>query len=88
MTGRRRLGDVYEVASFLLEDLKDMFFVDEIELTLIARLPGDVEADLVVTSDSLDELAKLIERRREKALRSMQQSVPMLVFGGAPEEET
>lgn len=42
----------------------ESLFVDEVKLTFIARLPGNPEADIVITTDSLEELAKVVERRR------------------------
>jgi len=44
-----------------LNDLRPMF-VDKAELTFIMRLPGNDNADMVVTDDDLSELRELIER--------------------------
>ena len=41
-------------------------FKDGTKLTIIARTPGNVEADVLVTSDDLDEVAALVERSKAR----------------------
>ena len=36
------------------------------KLTIIARTPGNVEADVLVTRDDLDEVAALVERSKTR----------------------
>lgn len=43
-------------------------FTKEVRLTLIARLPGNDKADLILTVDEPDELAKVIERWKAGSL--------------------
>ena len=40
-----------------------VLFKPEMRLTFIARLPGNDEADVILTVDDLNEVAKVIERR-------------------------
>ena len=55
--------DVFYKISDALNQLGPLF-LPECRLTFIMRLPGDEEADVLVTIDDLDELQKLIERRK------------------------
>lgn len=50
-----------------LYQLKPLF-APEVKLTLIARLPGDPEADIIFTADDLSAVGELIEHQlaREK----------------------
>jgi len=43
------------------------FFVPEMQLTFIARLPGNDEADILVSNDDFHELVRLIERAENRA---------------------
>jgi hypothetical protein len=36
------------------------------KLTIIARTPGNIEADVLVTSDDLSEVAALVERSKSR----------------------
>jgi len=42
-------------------------FVPEMQLTFIARLPGNDEADILVSNDDFHELVRLIERAENRA---------------------
>jgi hypothetical protein len=50
----------------ILEDHVEPIFKRGALLTLIARTPGNDDADVLVTSDSLDEIAKLVERSKAR----------------------
>jgi hypothetical protein len=52
----------------ILERHVEPIFKPGTKLTIIARTPGNDEADVLVTSDNLDELAKLIERSKNRAI--------------------
>jgi hypothetical protein len=39
-------------------------FVPGMKLTFIARLPGNGEADVLVSDDQMDEIIKLVQRRQ------------------------
>lgn len=39
--------------------------MEDAELTFIMRLPRHDECEMIVTNDDLDELAKVIERRKK-----------------------
>lgn len=41
----------------------EKLFKPHVKLTLIARTPGNDEADVLMTKDDLSEVAKLIQRR-------------------------
>lgn len=41
-------------------------FVKGTKLTLIARLPGNDEADILLTMDDFDEIAKVVERSKRR----------------------
>jgi hypothetical protein len=45
----------------------ERLFKPGIKLTLIARMPGNDEADVLLTIDDLSEAAKVIERRKHQA---------------------
>jgi hypothetical protein len=57
-----------EVAREVNEHLYQIskFFKPEMKITFIARLPGNDNADFVLTIDDLDEAIKALQRRREK----------------------
>lgn len=64
---RRRLrpDEVGEVAADMLEDFRlEAGLVPEAKLTLIIRLPDYDDADMLVTTDDLDELLALVQRRQ------------------------
>lgn len=46
-------------------DLQNLF-VDEVKLTFITRLPGNDDADMVITRDNLNEVRKVIDRMLQK----------------------
>lgn len=50
----------------ILERHVERLFKPGTKLTIIARTPGNDEADVLVTSDSLNELAKLVERSKKR----------------------
>lgn len=50
-----------KLAGLLCRHIEPIFQPD-VRLTLTARTPGNDEADVLVSNDSLDELAALIER--------------------------
>jgi len=50
----------------ILERHVERIFKPGTKLTIIARTPGNDEADVLVTSDSLNELAKLVERSKTR----------------------
>ncbi len=50
----------------VLNELRSLFR-PECELTFIMRLPGNDDADMLVTNDDLDELTKLIKRRKSES---------------------
>lgn len=52
---------VHRSVSNALESLAALF-VPEMRLTFIARLPGSDTSDIVVTNDSHEELARVIQR--------------------------
>lgn len=58
--------DLTQTIGAILESEIAPMFNREIKLTLIARLPGDSEADVLVTSDSLHEIAAVIERSKNR----------------------
>lgn len=45
-----------------LERLHGKLFVPEMRLTLVARLPGNPEAELIVSDDELVEVMRTVER--------------------------
>lgn len=53
---------VRECIEAVLADLQGLF-VDGARLTFIMRLPGHIEADMVITCDDLSEIRELIDRR-------------------------
>ena len=62
MTMRCKVDIAASLIRDTLVELQSVLFDPDVRLTLIARLPGDDEADLVVTSDDLDEVASVIAR--------------------------
>lgn len=50
----------------ILERHVERIFKPGTKLTIIARTPGNDEADVLVTSDKFDELAKLIQRSMKR----------------------
>ena len=52
----------YEEALTRLEYL----FKEDIRLTLIARIPDDPEAELVLTKDDLEEVQAMVERSKKR----------------------
>ncbi len=38
-------------------------FVEDARITVLVRLPGDPDADIVVTADSMDEVIKALQHR-------------------------
>lgn len=50
-----------------LNQIHGAYFVPEVRLTLIARLPGNDDADVVVTADDTAEVLKAIQRRGDHA---------------------
>lgn len=56
------VGEAVEDALCFLAEM----FKPECKLTFIMRVPGNDEADMVVTSDENEELAKVIERTIER----------------------
>ena len=50
----------------ILERHVERIFKPGTKLTIIARTPGNNEADVLVTNDKLPELAKLIERSKAR----------------------
>jgi predicted RNA-binding protein with PUA domain len=50
-----------------LSQIHGAYFVPEVRLTLIARLPGNDDADLVVTADDTAEAIKALQRRGDHA---------------------
>lgn len=59
------LAVLHEVLSAELTKL-ERYFQPEMKLSLIARMPGNPERELVVTNDDLDDLALLIERMKSR----------------------
>ena len=49
-----------------LTDIKRRHFVNTIELTFIARLPGNSDADVLISNDDPQEIKALIERRHKE----------------------
>lgn len=47
----------------VLHTLSETYFVPEMKLTLVCRLPGNDEADIVTSDDDLAEVQKAIARR-------------------------
>ena len=50
----------------ILERHVEPVFKSGTKLTIIARTPGNDEADVLVTSDSIDGIAALVERSRAR----------------------
>jgi len=50
----------------VLERHVEPIFKPGTKLTIIARTPGNAEADALVTSDDLDEVAALVERSKSR----------------------
>lgn len=47
-----------------LDQIADKVFLPGTKLTFLARTPGHDDADFCMTDDDMDEIAKMIERRR------------------------
>lgn len=58
------LALAHEHIANVLAGLAEDVFKPGMKLTFIARLPGNDEADMVVTDDKLAEVAALVQRRR------------------------
>lgn len=54
-----------QLGNILARHVEPIFNVGT-KLTIIARTPGNVEADVLVTSDDLDEVAALVERSKAR----------------------
>lgn len=54
-----------ELASILVRHVEPIF-KDGTLLTIVARTPGAPDADVLVTSDDLDEVAALVERSKQR----------------------
>jgi len=54
--------EVHEKITETLAKLRRELFMPEVRLTLLARLPGDREADVLVTDDSLGAIRVAIDR--------------------------
>lgn len=52
-----------EIVERYLNEIHAACFVPEVRITFIARLPGDDNADCVLTIDDSRELVKLLRRR-------------------------
>lgn len=59
-----KLDQVQNVIVGHLLDIEKLF-KPNVKLSFIARTPNDPERDILITGDDLDELTKLIERRKE-----------------------
>lgn len=75
MTNNEARRRAFALACDALESVRDGF-VAETRLTFIARLPGDQEADILVTADELEELSKLIERSKAREHGSEEEKEP------------
>jgi hypothetical protein len=64
MSKEHKTDYMYEEVQRSLNRLQELF-ISEMKLTFIARLPGNHEADVIITVDDLSEIAKLIERRAQ-----------------------
>lgn len=58
--------DYKQDASVALTKLKSIYFRPEMELTLIARLPGNDECYIIISNDKPLELAELLTRYARK----------------------
>lgn len=47
-----------------LADLKAKAFHEHVKLTLVARVPGDANAYVVVTADDLDEVIEVLRKEQ------------------------
>lgn len=54
-----------KIADILVKHVEPIF-KDEVKITLIVRLPGNNDADVVVSSDDINELTALIERGKAR----------------------
>ena len=54
----------YEIAEDALERVRAVFAVP-VKITLLVRVVDDPEGDIIVSDDKLDELIKMIERRKK-----------------------
>ncbi len=52
--------------AIILQNHVEPIFKDDVRLTLIARTPGNDEADVLVSNDDLDELISFVERGKER----------------------
>lgn len=59
-----KLQEVGEIIENHLNDIA-MLFKPGAKLTFIARTPGNPDADMLMTIDSLDEIAALVQRRKD-----------------------
>lgn len=59
-----KVANVAEFINQRLNEIHSMCFVSEVRLTLVARLPSDPEADLIMTLDDPDEVIKALDRTR------------------------
>ena len=59
-----KLQYVNERVCAALDELSKLF-VPGVKFSVTARVPGKPDQDFMVTNDDLDELIKLIERRRD-----------------------
>lgn len=55
-------AEIHEALSRILARHVVPLFVPGIKLTILARLPGNDEADVMVSDDGIDELMALIQR--------------------------
>lgn len=60
----RRLQMTKTVAAAKMNEVKAMF-KDGAKLTLLVRIPGNDEADFLLTDDQIDEAIKVLTRRRD-----------------------
>lgn len=56
---------LHSVVEVIREHIEPLF-VNGAKISVIVRIPGNNEADVLVSSDTLDELAAVIERSRSR----------------------
>lgn len=59
------ITDMQDEVSVALNQLRRCF-VSQMQLTFIARLPGNDDADVLISNDDLFEIHKLVERMKKR----------------------
>ncbi len=59
---------IHDAIAPLLDQARHTF-LPGVKLTLIVRMPGRDDMDLIISEDALDEIGKLVQRKLDKGRR-------------------